>query len=124
MAPFIKGQGGRKKGSLNRATIAKRLAEAKALEERMASAQATEMPLDYMLRVMRDPVEDKATRGMMARAAAPYCHPQLQAVAHKLVDEKGNPLAPVVNLTVSSPKLEDKTPRLTHDGAKKGESVQ
>jgi hypothetical protein len=48
----------------------------------------------------------------------------LQAVAHKLVDEKGNPLAPVVNLTVSTPKLEDKTPKLTHDGAEKSDSVQ
>jgi hypothetical protein len=48
----------------------------------------------------------------------------LQAIAHTLLDEKGNPLAPVVILTVSTPKLEDKTPRLTHDGAKKGESVQ
>ena len=128
MAPFVKGQGGRKKGSLNKATIAKRLAEAEAAlarqKELEASGQATEMPLDYMLRVMRDPVEDKATRGMMARAAAPYCHAQLQAVAHKLVDAQGNPLAPVVNLSVSSPKLEDKTPRLTHDGAKKGERVQ
>jgi hypothetical protein len=61
---------------------------------------------------------------MMAKAAAPYRHPQLQAVAHKLVDSAGNPLAPVINLTVSTPKLEDKTPKLTHDGAKKGESVQ
>jgi len=77
-----------------------------------------------MLRVMRDPVVDPARRDVMARSAAAYCHPQLQAVAHKLVDEKGNPLAPVVNLTVSTPKLKDKTPKLTHDGAKNGESVQ
>jgi hypothetical protein len=39
-------------------------------------------------------------------------------------DEKGHPLAPVVNLTVSTPKLKDKTPKLTRDGAKKGQSVQ
>jgi hypothetical protein len=51
--------------------------------------------------------------------AAPSC-----PLAHKLVDEKGHPLAPVVNLTVSTPKLKDKTPKLTHDGAKKGQSVQ
>ena len=61
---------------------------------------------------------------MMARSAAAYCHPQLQAIAHKLVDEKGNPLAPVVNLTVSTPRLEDKAPRLTHVGAKKGDSAR
>ena len=66
MAPFIKGQGGRKKGSLNKATIAKRLAQAEAAlarqKELEASGQATEMPLDYMLRVMRDPVVDPARR--------------------------------------------------------------
>ena len=129
MAPFVKGQGGRKKGSLNKATIAKRLAEAEdALarqKELEASGQATEMPLDFMLRVMRDIGQDFGMRAAMARSAAPYCHAQLQAVAHKLVDEKGNPLAPVINLTVSTPpKLEDKTRRLTHVGAKKDDSAQ
>ena len=46
MAPFVKGQGGRKKGSLNKTTIAKRLAEAEAAlarqKELEASGQATE----------------------------------------------------------------------------------
>src|SRR5262245_427836 len=32
------------------------------------------MPLDYMLKVMRDPKADKARRDRMAIAAAPYCH--------------------------------------------------
>ena len=100
----------------------------KTVEKRLAEEQARKIssdlePLDYMLEVMRDPT-DQARRDMMAKAAAPYRHPQLQAVAHKLVDSAGHPLAPVVNLTVSTPKLKDKTPRLTHVGAKKGESVQ
>ena len=51
-----------------------------------------------MLRVMRDIGQDFGMRAAMARAAAPYCHPQLQAIAHKLVDASGNPIAPVVNL--------------------------
>ena len=41
------------------------------------------MPLDYMLRIMRDPDLDPARRDVMARSAAPMCHPQLQAIAHK-----------------------------------------
>ena len=122
--PFEPGRaktGGRVKGKPNNATVIKRLAEAEASLKRYEGAQAGEMPLDYMLRVMRDPVVDPARRDVMARSAAAYCHPQLQAVAHKLVDEKGNPLAPVVNLTVSTPNLKDKTSKLTHDGAKKSE---
>lgn len=31
-------------------------------------------PLEYMLRVMNDPSEDKARRDRMAQAAAPYVH--------------------------------------------------
>ena len=100
----------------------KRLAEAEVSLKRYEGAQSSEMPLDYMLRVMRDPVVDPARRDVMARSAAAYCHPQLQAVAHKLVDEKSNPLAPVVNLTVSTPKLEDRTAKLTHQGAKDGDT--
>jgi hypothetical protein len=31
------------------------------------------MPLDYMLRIMRDPDLDPARRDVMARSAAPMC---------------------------------------------------
>jgi hypothetical protein len=65
--------------------------QAEASLKRYEGAQASEMLLDYMLRVMRDPVVDPARRDVMARSAAAYCHPQLQAIAHKLADEKGNP---------------------------------
>jgi len=40
-------------------------------------------PLDYMLQVMRDPTASEVRRDMMAKAAAPYRHPQLAAVAHR-----------------------------------------
>jgi hypothetical protein len=63
-------------------------------------------------RRLRDIGQDFGMRAAMARSTAPYCHPQLQAVAHKLVDEKGNLLAPVVNLTASTPKLGGKMRRL------------
>jgi hypothetical protein len=51
-------------------------------------------PLDYMLQVMRDPTASEARRDMMAKAAAPYRHPQLQAVAHKHLNADGTPIAP------------------------------
>ena len=55
---------GRKKGGKNRATA-----------EAMEQAKATgEMPLDYMLRVMRDDEADKDRRDRMAAAAAQYLH--------------------------------------------------
>jgi hypothetical protein len=89
---------------------------------RAEMAASGELPLDFMLRTMRDPGQDFAMRASMARSAAPYCHPQLQAVAHKLVDAAGNPIAPVVNLSVSTPRLEDRTAKLTHVSAKDGDT--
>ena len=118
-APGREKTGGRQRGTPNKTTL-----ELRRLQEELEDRESDEMPLDYMLRIMRSRSADPPRRDAMARSAAQYCHPQLQAVAHKLVDEKGNPLAPVVNLTVSTPKLEDRTPKLTHDGAKKGESEQ
>jgi hypothetical protein len=64
--------GGRQKGTPNKKT-AEMLAEI---------AAAGEMPLDYMLRVMRDPTADNDRRDNMARAAAPYCHPRLAQIDH------------------------------------------
>jgi len=42
------------------------------------------MPLDYMIRVVRDPTTEPDRRDAMAKAAAPYIHPALAAVAHRL----------------------------------------
>lgn len=113
MALFVKGQkrlpgAGRKKGTPNKATVEKRLADA---EKLLAVAVLNEEPIDYMLRVMRDPTADLGRRDQMARAAAPYRHPQLQAVAHKLVD--ANVLKPP-----------EPVARLSNDGPKDGETVQ
>ena len=44
------------------------------------------LPLDYMLRVMRDSAADSKRRDAMAMAAAPYLHPRLSAI-----DAKPNP---------------------------------
>lgn len=38
------------------------------------------MPLEYMLRVMRDPTADEKRRDAMAQAAAGYIHPKLSSV--------------------------------------------
>ena len=34
------------------------------------------MPLDYLLEVMRDPMEERGRRMQAATLAAPYCHPK------------------------------------------------
>lgn len=61
---------GRKKGGHNRIT-----------EEAIAKArEGGEMPLDYMLKIMRDEGEESARRLDAAKAAAPYVHPKLTAI--------------------------------------------
>lgn len=72
--------GGRQKGSINKATAAR-------LAEIVASG---ETPLDYMLRVMRDPTVEHPRRDEMAKSAAPYSHARLAAMEHTGKD--GNPI--------------------------------
>ena len=55
--------GGRKRGSKNRRT--------RALD---AAAAQGQVPLDFMLQVMRDPTKNLELRCEMAKAAAPYLH--------------------------------------------------
>jgi hypothetical protein len=61
---------GRPKGAPNKASVA-RAAEI---------AASGETPLQYMLRVMRDPMAEHPRRDEMAKAAAPYVHPKLAAI--------------------------------------------
>ena len=49
-----------------------------------------EMPLEYMLRVMRDPTADPERRDFMAAKAAPYCHRQLKAL--EVTGAEGGPV--------------------------------
>lgn len=61
---------GRKKGGVNRLTA-----------EAVAKAQeGGEMPLDFMLSIMRDESEQRSVRLDAAKAAAQYVHPKLSAV--------------------------------------------
>ena len=61
---------GRKKG-----TVSKRSQEVAA-----AIVATGELPLAYMLDVMRDETADLQRRDEMARAAAPYVHPRLSSI--------------------------------------------
>ena len=64
---------GRPKGSLNKKTA-----------EKIAEITKTgELPLDYMLRVMRDPTQPHERRDEMAKSAASYVHPRLSNVESK-----------------------------------------
>jgi hypothetical protein len=64
-----------------------------------ATAAGGEMPIEYMLRIMRDPREPAARRDEMARAAAPYVHAKIQSAAPSMDD--GLPVRPVINLTIN-----------------------
>ena len=63
---------GRPRGAVNKAT-----AEAKAAVE-----ESGETPLEYMIRVMRDPKANARRRDAMAAAAAPYVHHRLSSTEH------------------------------------------
>jgi hypothetical protein len=83
---------GRPKGSRNRRTSA--LIE--------AAQSGGETPLDYMLRVMRDPKAPAKRRDEMARAAAPFLHSKLSAVEHSGSQEK--PVASRLMITFRRPE--------------------
>ena len=68
---------GRPKGSRNKRT--------RALVE--AAQNGGEMPLDYMLRVMRDPSTSAKRRDEMAKAAAPFLHSKLASIENPKVQE-------------------------------------
>src|SRR5215472_13204439 len=89
----LKGRhGGKRRGSGRPKGAIRRLSE-QAIREAQRSG---ELPLDYMLRVMRDESADDARRDLMAIAAAPYLHARLQKNLHSGGD--GGPL--VGNLIV------------------------
>src|SRR6516162_6750822 len=98
--------GGRRKGTPNKIKKPRALMAA-AQAEVAAAVSANEglQPLDYMLQVMRDPTASETRRDMMAKAAAPYRHPQLAAVAHRHTNADGSPILPTINLTIQQPRV-------------------
>ena len=104
--------GGRRKGTPNRRTA----------EMRVEMAASGEMPLAYMMRIMRDPSTEPHRRDAMAKAAAPYVHPTLAAVAHKHMNADGTPIAPTVTVTIMRPPAPK--PQLTSIGPKSDDPIQ
>lgn len=73
---------GRPKGAKNKKTLE--------LQRRVAKGGIS--PLDYMLKVMRNPRADLARRDDMGKAAAPYVHARLSSV--EATGKDGSPLMP------------------------------
>ena len=71
--------GGRKKGTPNKATLVR--------EQGLAAGG--ELPVDYMLRVMRDPAAENSRRDDMAKAAAPFVHHRLATAQNTGSGENG-----------------------------------
>ena len=67
-----RGGPGRPKGSLDRRT--------REIAERAAQEGVT--PLEYMLKILRDPDSSREDKMWAAEKAAPYCHPKLASVEH------------------------------------------
>ena len=68
---------------------------------RQEAAATGELPLAYMLRIMRDPSQPVGRRDDMAKAAAPFCHSRLSSVEHS--GEVSRPTvirAPAVSATI------------------------
>ncbi len=82
MALGRKTGGGSRKGRPNKV----KASTAKAL------AESGLVPLQYMLRVMRNKAADLERRDDMAKAAAPYVHPRLNSV--EATGKDGTPLIP------------------------------
>ena len=76
---------GRPIGAKNKRTIA--------LEEE--SAAGGELPKGFMLRVMRDESQPMPLRAEMAKAAAPYFHPRLNAIEH--TGDNAGPVVVILN---------------------------
>ena len=54
--------------------------KAQATKQALEAAGQGEMPLEYMLRVMRDHTADEKRRDAMAQAAAAFIHPKLSSI--------------------------------------------
>jgi hypothetical protein len=95
--------GGRKRGTPNKAATAAAV--------RAEVAASGEIPLDYMLRIMRDETVEPTRRDAMAKAAAPYVHPSLASVRHG--GDEHNPLRITeVRRIIVSPGNSDENQRI------------
>jgi hypothetical protein len=93
----MNGHGGKRPGA-GRPKGAASLANEQVRQEAAATG---ELPLAYMLRIMRDPSQPVGRRDDMAKAAAPFCHSRLSSVEHS--GEISRPTvirAPAVSATI------------------------
>ena len=74
----MSGHGGKRPGAGRPRGAASRANE----QVRQEAAATGELPLAYMLRIMRDPSQPVGRRDDMAKAAAPFCHSRLSSVEH------------------------------------------
>src|SRR6516165_1360286 len=74
----MNGHGGKRPGAGRPKGAASRANE----QVRQEAAATGELPLAYMLRIMRDPSQPVGRRDEMAKAAAPFCHSRLSSVEH------------------------------------------
>ena len=72
------GHGGKRPGAGRPTGAASRANE----QVRQEAAATGELPLAYMLRIMRDPSQPVGRRDEMAKVAAPFCHSRLSSVEH------------------------------------------
>ncbi|MBU6482465.1 MAG: hypothetical protein KGS09_18215 [Nitrospirae bacterium] len=94
---------GRKKGAQNKINAA--------LREKLNAGGIA--PLEFMLQVMRDADQDLAVRLEMAKAAAPYLHPRLQAIEHSGKDEETLPRS--IRVVFVSPDQVSAQRQITHE---------
>lgn len=73
-------RGGKRQGAGRKKGSKQKIAKTYLTKSALIAAADGEMPLQYMLRVMRDPTADEKRRDAMAAAAATYIHPKLSAV--------------------------------------------
>jgi hypothetical protein len=104
--PFVPGTSGnprgRPRGSRNKRT--------RTLLE--AAQTGGEMPLDYMLRVMRDPSAAAKRRDEMAKAAAPFLHPKLASIENPGPQDKPRVTGIRVEFVVPKRRADDNEPPL------------
>lgn len=53
------------------------------------AASGLETPLEFMLKVMRDELQEMGVRTDMAKSAAPYIHPRLSSIDAKIEGDVG-----------------------------------
>lgn len=73
-------RGGKRQGAGRKKGSKQKIAKTHLTKSALIAAGDGEMPLQYMLRVMRDPTTDDKRRDAMATAAATYIHPKLSSV--------------------------------------------